>query len=149
MGALSLLLLGGAAGATSTTPEDMSGKKERQMAQCPSAVPDAKTTVQDTKSGVIVTVTSREAQARDEIRRRARVQERVGLQPARGAIEHTGSGTGSGKFGYCPGMIQGTRVAVDDVPDGARLTVRAASASQVRSLQRMTHARLRELPESR
>jgi len=149
MAALSLVMLGRSAWATNATGEDMSGNKERQMAHCPSAVRDAKTSVQDTKSGVIVTVTSANAHARDEIRRRARVQENVGMQPARGAIEHTGGGTGSGKYGYCPGMIQGTRVAVEDVPDGARMTVRAESASQVRSLQKMTRERARDLPESR
>ena len=116
------------------------------MANCPSAVPDARTTAQDTKSGVVVTVTAAEPQqAREEIRRRAHLQENVGLQPGRGAIEHTGGGTGSGKFGFCPGLIEGTRVAVDDVPDGARLTVRAASKSEIRSLQAMTQERVRRL----
>jgi hypothetical protein len=71
------------------------------------------------------------------------------MQSARGAIEHTGGGTGSGKFGFCPGMIQGTRVAVDDLPDGARMTVRAESESQARSLQKMTRARLRDLSAKR
>jgi hypothetical protein len=77
------------------------------------------------------------------------MQENVGLQSARGAIEHTGGGTGSGKYGFCPGMIEGTRVAVDELPDGARLTVRAASEPQVRSLQKMTHERLRQLSAKR
>ena len=148
MALLALTLFGGAAQATHETGEDMSGNKEHQMANCPSAVPDAKTTVKDTKSGVIVTVTSDDAQARDEIRRRARIQQNVGMQPARGAIEHTGGGTGSGKYGFCPGMIQGTRLAVDEVPGGARLTVRAGSASQIRSLQKTTRERARDLPES-
>lgn len=128
--ALLPLLVGGVAVAKNTTGEDMSGRKEHQMANCPSAVPDARTTAQDTKSGVVVTVTAAEPQAREEIRRRAHLQENIGLQPGRGAIEHTGGGTGSGKFGFCPGLIEGTRVAVDDVPDGARLTVRAASKSR-------------------
>ena len=146
--ALLALLFGSVAAAKDTPGEDMSGGKERQMAHCPSAVPDAKTTAKDTKSGVVVTVTAAEPEAREEIRRRARRQESVGLQPDRGAIEHTGGGTGSGKFGFCPGMIQGTRVAVDDVPDGARLTVRAASKSQVRSLQATTRERVRRLDAS-
>ena len=143
--ALLPLLFGSVAVAKDTTGEDMSGKKERQMAHCPSAVPDAKTTAEDTKGGVIVTVTAAEPQAREEIRRRAHRQETIGLQPERGAIEHTGGGTGSGKFGFCPGMIEGTRVAVEDVPEGARLTVRAASSAQVRSLQATTRERVRAL----
>jgi TusA-related sulfurtransferase len=143
-----LAALGGVAGAK-TTGEDMTGKKERQMAHCPSAVADAKTSIEDTKSGVVVTVTASDSAARDEIRRRARVQENVGLQTQRGAIEHTGGGTGSGKYGFCPGMIEGTRVTVDELPDGARLTVRATSQPQVRSLQKMTRERLRQLSAKR
>lgn len=144
-----LIALGGVASAKNTTGEDMTGKKEHQMAHCPSAVPGAKTTVEDTKSGVVVMVTASEPSARDEIRRRAHVQESVGLQPERGAIEHTGGGTGSGKYGFCPGMIEGTRVAVDELPDGAKLTVWAASRPEVSSLQRMTRERLRQLSAKR
>ncbi|MGZ3439421.1 MAG: hypothetical protein ACXVDD_07885, partial [Polyangia bacterium] len=89
----------GSVASAKETSEDMTGKKERQMAECPSAVPDAKTKVEDTKSGVVVSVTAADPAARDEIRRRARVQQNVGMQTQRGAIEHTGGGTGSGKFG--------------------------------------------------
>ncbi len=148
MPAALLLALGGSALAK-TTSEDMTGKKEHQMANCPSAVPEAKTTVENRKDGVVVTVTGTTAQARDEIRRRARTQLNVGMQPERGAIEHTGKGTGSGKFGYCPGLIQGTRVAVDDVPDGARMTIRAKSEDEVQPLQTMTRQRLRQLSAKR
>jgi TusA-related sulfurtransferase len=143
--AVSLLALSSVAGAKDTTSEDMTGRKERQMAHCPSAVPDAKTIVEDTKSGVILTVTASEPSASERIRMRAHDQEKMGRLPGRGALEHTGGGTGSGKYGFCPGMIEGTRVAVDDLPDGARLTVRAASESQVRGLQKMTHERARQL----
>ena len=149
--ALLLSVFGSVAVAKNTSSEDMTGKKEHQMANCPSAVPGAKTAIEDRKDGVAVTVTApagdRAAQA--EIRRRAHTQLEVGMQPERGAIEHTGHGTGSGKFGYCPGMVQGTRVAVDDVPDGARLTVRATSEPQARSLQKMTRERLRLLQAKR
>jgi TusA-related sulfurtransferase len=145
---VALLALTSVAGAKDTT-EDMTGKKERQMAHCPSAVPDAKTTVEDTKSGVILTVTAEDPSASERIRVRAHDQERIGLLPGRGALEHTGGGTGSGKYGFCPGMIEGTRVAVDDLPDGARLTVRAASEPEVRSLQKLTRERLRQLSAKR
>jgi TusA-related sulfurtransferase len=140
-----LLLAGGLAAANNTTGEDMTGKKERAMLNCPSAVSHAKTTVQNIKDGVIVTIVSSDPDARHEIQRRARRQQQVAMQSARGSIEHTGAGTGTGKFGYCPGMIQGTRVAVDDVPGGARLTVRAPSEPQAQSLQQMTRERLRAL----
>ncbi len=148
MPAALLLALGGSALAKNTSA-DMTGKKEHQMANCPSAVPDSKTVVEDRKDGVAVTVTGQTPAARDEIRRRAHLQLNVGMQPERGAIEHTGKGTGSGKFGYCPGLIQGTRVAVDDVPDGARMTIRAKSEDEVQPLQTMTRQRLRQLSAKR
>ena len=149
LAAASLLALGGVAAAKNPAREGMTGKKEHQMANCPSAVPNAKTAVRDTKDGVVVTVTAADPTAREEVQRRAHRQEEVAMQSARGAIEHTGTGTGSGKFGFCPGMIEGTHVAVDDVPDGARMTVRATSEAQARSLQKMTRARLRQLSAKR
>jgi TusA-related sulfurtransferase len=147
--AASLLLAGGVASAKNPSNEDMTGKKEHDMLNCPSAVPNAKTTVQDLKDGVVVTVVASESGARHEIQRRATRQQQVAMQSARGSMEHTGAGTGSGKFGYCPGMIQGTRVAVDELPDGARLTVRAASEPETESLQKMTRERVRELSSKR
>ncbi|HEX9101563.1 MAG TPA: hypothetical protein VF997_05130 [Polyangia bacterium] len=144
-----LLVFGSNALAKNTSNEDMTGKKEHQMANCPSAVPNAKTVIEDAKDGVVVTVTSAEAAARDEIRKRAHTQLNVGMQPERGAIEHTGKGTGSGKLGFCPGMIQGTRVAVDDVPNGARLTVHATSEPQAQALQKSTRERLRKMTAKR
>lgn len=149
MVAASLLALTSIANAENPASDEMTGKKERQMAHCPSAVAKSTTTVRDTKSGVIVTVTAVDSAAREEVRRRAHMQETVAMQPDRGAIEHTGGGTGSGKYGFCPGMIEGTRVAVDDLPDGVRLTVRAASQSEVRSLQKTTRERLRQLSAKR
>ena len=143
-----LLALGGTA-LGKVASEDMTGKKEHQMANCPSAVEGAKTVVENRKDGVAVTVTGSTAPMRDEIRRRAHTQLNVGMQPERGAIEHTGKGTGSGKFGYCPGMIQGTHVAVDDVPDGARMTIRSGTELEAQSLQQMTRERLRQLRAKR
>jgi hypothetical protein len=84
-----------------------------------------------------------------EIRRCANEQAKLSLQPERGALEHTGAGTGSGKYGFCPGMIQGTRVSVDNLADGARLRVRAPSEREARALQRSTHERLKKLEEER
>ena len=121
--------------------ENMTGARERQMANCPSAVPGASTRVINRGDGVAVVVTSDDPTAQQEIRRRARVQQKVAMQPERGAMEHTGTGTGSGKFGYCPGLVQNTRVQIEERPDGARLMVHAASSEGVRALQQQAHAR--------
>lgn len=144
-----VLLAGSLAAANQTTGEDMTGKKEHDMLNCPSAVEHSKTTVGDLKDGVVVTIVSSDPDASREIQYRARRQQQVALQSARGSLEHTGSGTGSGKLGFCPGMIQGTRVTVDELPNGARLTVRASSESEAQSLQHMTRERVRALSAKR
>jgi hypothetical protein len=142
---LALSLAAGGASLAKELPHDMTGKREQRMKQCPSAVPGATTKVVDRKDGVEVTVTAPSATSAEEIRNRARHQEAVSLQPARGAIEHTGEGTGSGKLGYCPGMIQATQVTAEDVPDGARLIIRAADPDQVKKLQKTAHERAQAL----
>lgn len=124
---------------------NMTGQREHQMANCPSAVRGATTTVVNRKDGVEVLVTAKDPQAQQEIRRRARVQQTVAWQPERGAIEHTGGGTGSGKFGYCPGLVQNTRLDIADTPDGAKLTVHAASVEDVPRLQTQTKERAQSL----
>lgn len=138
------LLLAGCA-STKTKAEDMTGKKEQSMANCPSAAPGAHTTVANIPDGVQLTVTAPDPTQQQEIRRRAQKQLAVGMHEQRGALEHTGQGTGSGKFGYCPGMIQDTVVSVDELPDGARITVRANQPSGIPRLQKDTAQRAEAL----
>jgi hypothetical protein len=136
------LVLAAAAVALAKAPaENMTGKKQHAMMNCPSAVAGATTTVVDRKDGVELRVRGKSSAVQAEIRRRAYRQGEVALQTNRGALEHTGTGTGSGKFGFCPGMIEDTRVEVDDTPDGAILTVRAKEPSEVARLQKLTRAR--------
>jgi hypothetical protein len=105
--------------------ENMSGRRELGMANCPSAVGGAITEVADLPNGVVVTVSAPDDPiAAQEIRRRARFQLEIAEQPERGAIEHTGLGTGSGRYGYCPGMLENARFDVQWTADGARLFVR-------------------------
>jgi TusA-related sulfurtransferase len=128
---------------------DMTGKQEHRMANCPSAVPSSATSIIDAKDGVILTVTSADTTAVQEIQRRADMQANVAAQPARGALEHTGAGTGSGQLGFCPGMEQGSLVKVEDLGNGARIVVRAEKATDVAQLQTSTRARLRRLQAKR
>ena len=138
------LLLAGCASTKSKSVE-MTGQKEHAMANCPSATKGATTTVANIPDGVQLTVTAPGTVEQQEIRRRAQKQLAVGLSEQRGAIEHTGEGTGSGKFGYCPGMIQDTVVSVDELPDGARITVRANQPSAIPRLQKDTAQRAEAL----
>jgi hypothetical protein len=140
-----------AAGAALATEHarDMSGQKEKAMRNCPSAVVGAVTTVDDRKDGVQLTVVAADDAGAKEIQQRAHTQENVAAQPARGALEHTGEGTGSGLYGFCPGMQQNTVVKVEDLPDGALLTVHSRSPGDVPALQQTTRTRLRNLRASR
>jgi TusA-related sulfurtransferase len=104
------------------------GDREGALAGCPSAVPGATTIIENDVTGVILTVTSDDHQVTDEIQRRAHLQDK----PDR-----------------CPGIVAGTAVAVDEIPDGARLTVRAQSPADVQTLQQTTRARLRDLEGKR
>jgi hypothetical protein len=126
--------------------QNMTGKKELAMLHCPSAVPGTLTRVRDVADGVVLTLSAPEDPvAQQELRRRVQYQLEIVDQPERGAIEHTGLGTGSGRYGFCPGMMEGTSLAVQWTSDGAVLTIRADEPAKVERLQRSTHKRLRAL----
>jgi hypothetical protein len=125
---------------------DMTGKKELAMQHCPSTVPGATTKVSDIADGVVVTVqAANDLLAQQEIRQRAQYQLEIGDAPERSAIEHTGLGTGSGKYGFCPGMTAGTTLEIKWLPDGATMTIRADKPEDVKRLQKSTHKRARAL----
>ena len=125
---------------------DMTGKRELAMLHCPSSAPGATTVVRDTRDGVQLDVTASDPFGRHEIRRRAEVQRGVAAdRRTRGHDEHTGQGTGSGRYGYCPGIMQNTTVTVVDIAGGVRMSVRAESRDDVAALQRTTHARAARL----
>jgi hypothetical protein len=128
--------------------EDMSGRRELQMSHCPSAVAGSITHVANIDGGVTVTVQApRDPIAQQEIRRRVQYQLEVVDQPERSAIEHTGLGTGSGRYGFCPGMMERTSLDVEWTSDGAKMTIRADRPEDVRRLQATTRRRARMLGE--
>lgn len=51
--------------------------------------------------------------------------------------------------GFRRGMLQETRVAAEELPSGAKLTVRAAAPERVRELQRTTRERLEAMRRSK
>lgn len=126
--------------------ENMTGRRELQMQSCPSAVPGAVTRVTDIPAGVVVSVRAPlDPVAQKDIQRRVQKQLELADRPERGAIEHTGLGTGSGRYGWCPGMVEHTSVAVEWTTDGAVMTIRAERVEDVPRLQSMTHRRARAL----
>jgi hypothetical protein len=144
-----IVLAASSASAKHKLDDDMTGKRELHMANCPSAVAGSKTTLVDIDDGVVLTVTAREEWAQQEIRKRAQNQGVAAWQPERGSLEHTGMGTGSGRYGFCPGMLEGTTVDAELLPDGARITVRADRPSQIAPLKRTAHDRLKALDKRR
>jgi hypothetical protein len=124
---------------------DMTGKRELQMLHCPSAAPGATTVVHARPRGVALVVSAPTEFGRREIRRRAATQQEIASRPGRGRDEHTGSGTGSARFGYCPGIMADTKVTVSDIPDGARIVVTARSAKAAAELRQATRTRAARL----
>jgi hypothetical protein len=140
------LFAAASARATPSNDADMTGKRELAMLHCPSSAPGATTVVRDTRDGVELDVTAPDPFGRHEIRRRADMQQRVAAdRRTRGHDEHTGQGTGSGRYGYCPGILQNTTVTVLDIAGGVRISVRAKNADDIATLQRTTHARAARL----
>ncbi len=132
--------------AIARSDDDMTGQKELQMERCPSAVPGATTRVTDIDGGVVVLVGAPlDPIAQQEIRRRVQSQLELADRPERGSIEHTGLGTGSGRYGFCPGMLERTTIHVEWTTDGAKMTIRADRARDVARLQASTHKRARAL----
>jgi hypothetical protein len=140
--ALAVAALLPAAARANDAGDDMTGRRELVMAHCPSAVPGSVTQVSDIDGGVAVTVRAAgDAVALAEIRRRVQFQLEIADRPERGAIEHTGLGTGSGRFGFCPGLVAHTSLAVDWTPDGARMLIRAERPADVPHLRASTRKR--------
>ena len=115
------------------------GAGSQRMAHCPSAVEGAKTTVKDTKEGVLVTVTG-PADTVAEIRARAKHTADVAKKPDATKVTHTGEGTGGGGVGRCPIVVEGdTTVDVKEIEGGVEVDVK--SKKDAAALQKEAKAR--------
>jgi hypothetical protein len=121
------------------------GTKQRAMANCPSAVPGARTEMSYTEDGVDLAITAPAHDAQHQIRQ-------LGLQHARmsgptGVGVHTGRHTGTGRIGYCPIVhALGTRVKIVHIAEGVRVQMRAEGPEAVTALQTMVYERVLRLP---
>lgn len=129
--------------------QDMSGRRELQMMQCPSTAPGAVTRLRDVARGVELDVRAQTAWQKAEVRRRAQKQASLGRSRVRGTIEHTGEGTGSGRYGYCPGVLDGATWVAKDTNEGVRVTVTAADPRVTAELRKSARARLDRLQRER
>jgi hypothetical protein len=119
----------------------MSGLKERGMANCPSAVPGATTHAEALADGVAVEVTASDPAQISEIRDRAHRQATVAHHP-QGLRPHLGIGSDTGEIGYCPVVLIDTEVRAEDLPKGARITVRPKDKVNVTAVQKLTEERI-------
>jgi hypothetical protein len=110
-----------------------------KMAHCPSAVEGAKTTVKDSKEGVVVTVTATGDKVKD-VRDRAKHTAEVAKMTDAPKVEHNSEGKGGGGLGRCPVVVEGdTTVEVKDIENGSEITVKAKK--DVAALQKEAKAR--------
>lgn len=110
------------------------------MQHCPTAVDGVKSEFKDLKDGIEVTVTHDNAARQEEIRRRAKhVVEASKKDPT--SVAHTGDGHGGGGLGRCEVVLKDTIIASEDVPGGARLTVKPARPVDLEWLKKETSAR--------
>jgi TusA-related sulfurtransferase len=136
----------GAEEARELLEQNMKGPKVRAMAHCPSTVPGAKTALSELPGGVALTVTAPDEPGARAIRALSRA--RAAARPTGGEVVHSGRSTGGGKLGYCPVVVAGTDIAVEDVAGGAKILVRARDRGFVAALQQATRARVAALPKS-
>src|SRR5262245_31362370 len=79
---------------------NMSGTMPRKMANCPSAVPGARTRIANSADGVAVTVTATDPEAAAKIAELA--NRHATPRFATGAAPHSGARTGNARIGFCP-----------------------------------------------
>lgn len=114
-----------------------------RMEHCPSAVEGAKTTIKDTKEGVLVTVTGPADKVAD-IRARAKHTAEVAKKPDQAKPEHTRDGSGGGGLGRCPIVVAGeTTVDVKEIEGGVEVDVK--TKKDVAALQKEAKDRLANL----
>src|SRR5262249_37531232 len=92
------------------------GMGPEQMIHCPNAVEGAKTSIKNTKEGVEITVTAKDENAVQEIRKRAGHLAEVASKPETG--KDTGGGDFGGGKGHCPVVMKDTQISAKDVKGG-------------------------------
>jgi hypothetical protein len=128
-------------------PDDKKLAGKGQMQHCPSAVEGAATKVENTDTGVTVTITAKDekdAKSVDEIRKRAKhLVESSKKDPTE--MQHTGDGSGGGGGGMCPVVLQDSTLTAKDVPGGSAVSVNAKDKAKVAALQGEAKARADKL----
>ena len=122
----------------------LTGTRPHRMRLCPSAVPSAVTTASETVSGIDLTITSPDPDARAQLATLARLHATM-HDPRWFMPPHSGMHGGPGQEGFCPIIHANTTVTWEPLAEGVRLHVTARGTGEVTALQRATEARVRAL----
>lgn len=110
------------------------------MQHCPTAVPGAKTTINEGKDAIEIVVTGSDAAKTQEIRKRAQhVVESSKVDPT--SVAHDGSGHGGGGLGSCEIVLKDTTVTATDVDGGSKFVVKPIKPVDFEWLKKETHTR--------
>lgn len=110
------------------------------MQHCPTTVPGTKTDIKETKDGVEIMVTAKDATKTDEIRRRAKHIVDVAKEDPT-TVEHNGAGHGGGGLGLCEIVLKDTTVTSENIDGGTKITVKPTKPVDFEWLKKETHAR--------
>ncbi|HEX5060476.1 MAG TPA: hypothetical protein VFV99_14010 [Kofleriaceae bacterium] len=122
----------------------LSGRIPRQMRNCPSGVPSAKTVATPTADGVNLTITSDNPAARRRIVALAQMHATWG-EPIWAMPYHTGMHGGPGTIGLCPIIHAKTIVTQREIPEGVLIHVRSEIPGMESRLQELTKLRVNAL----
>jgi TusA-related sulfurtransferase len=123
------------------------GMGPNHMQHCPNAVEGAKTSIKNTKDGVEITVTAKDENAVQEIRKRASHLSEVAAKPETG--KDTGGGDFGGGKGHCPVIMKDTTVTAADAKGGSKITVKMEKGKgDVKALQKMVKERQASMPKA-
>lgn len=142
---------GGTAAADASTPPtaEVDGgkrdKRDKHMANCPTAVPGATVAIKDVEGGVEIAVTADdEATTRDVRERTKKLVEAMHKDADAGVVKHTGQGQGGGVYGRCTVVMKNTKLETAEIAKGTKLTVKAKDKSEIDWLRRETRDRDKE-----
>jgi hypothetical protein len=116
----------------------------RKMEHCPSSVPGATTKIEDAADGVVVVITGADDAAAAAIREDAKHLVAVSVKNPT-EIKHSGEGEGGGGLGNCPVVLADTTITAEDVPGGAKVTVKPAKAEDLAKLKQLANDRLAKM----
>ena len=122
----------------------LTGRLQRHMKNCPSAIPTAETQPIRTQRGIDLAITANDPVAQRAIT--AATDLHVGRRDRRWfAVPHTGFHGGPGTVGHCPIIHANTYVSYEPISRGVLIHVVARNPAMVETLQQATLSRIEDL----